>query len=155
MVRNALYAWVAALTLVFATPAAAQQQDPGQIAAAEQAVLAANDTFYRAFAGRDIAGMASLWAETGIGVTHPGWPRLDGRAPVMRSWRQILGSPNSPDISYSMPEVRILGETAAVRVIEHLPNGSLRALNIFAIQSDGTWRMIDHRALPATPATDT
>ncbi len=143
------HAGLAALIVALAAYPASAQQDP------EQAVLAANATFYQAFADRDIAGMAALWADTGIGVTHPGWPRLDGRGPVMRSWRQILGSPNSPAISYSMPEVRIAGGTAAVTVTEHLPGGSLRALNIFAVQDDGTWRMIDHRALPAVPETDT
>ena len=45
----------------------------------EEAVLAANEAFYRAFAARDFAAMDALWAaEAPVACIHPGWDALVG-----------------------------------------------------------------------------
>ena len=53
---------------------------PDQDMSDEEAVLAANEEFYRAFAARDLAAMDALWAqETPVACVHPGWDALVGR----------------------------------------------------------------------------
>ena len=43
----------------------------------EQAVLLANEAFYRAFTDRDEEAMRELWAvETEVVCIHPGWAPL-------------------------------------------------------------------------------
>ena len=57
----------------------------------EEEVLRANESFYAAFASRDLGAMDSLWArESPVACLHPGWNLLSGRDEVMRSWRGIL-----------------------------------------------------------------
>ncbi len=49
----------------------------------EQAILEANQTFYAAFATRDMAMMEQVWAlEAPICCIHPGWAPLLGRRGV-------------------------------------------------------------------------
>lgn len=62
----------------------------------QEAVLAANLAFYQAFAQRDGAAMARLWAERApVTCIHPGWPALEGRAAVLESWADILANPEA------------------------------------------------------------
>ena len=65
----------------------------------EAEVLFANDAFYNAFISQDIVALEALWASNSpVVCIHPGWPPLYGREAVMRSWTDILSSPNSPKI---------------------------------------------------------
>ncbi|MEK6609286.1 MAG: nuclear transport factor 2 family protein, partial [Myxococcota bacterium] len=50
----------------------------------EDDVLAANESFYAAFAARDADAMEALWA-TGVPVAcvHPGWDAIRGREDVV------------------------------------------------------------------------
>ncbi len=116
----------------------------------EEAVLAANREFYRAFAERDFAAMDALWArETPVACIHPGWDVLLGREPVMESWGAILGGPGAPQIRCEAPQVFVLGEGAFVICREVLgEQGRLIATNVFA-REDGVWRMVHHQAGPA------
>ena len=64
---------------------------------ARDAVLFANEAFYRAFADRDIAAMEEIWAsEAPVACIHPGWSPVIGRERVLASWRAILANPASP-----------------------------------------------------------
>ena len=66
----------------------------------ERQVLATNEAFYAAFAGRDVDAMEGLWAlHAPVACIHPGWHALTGRGAVMASWRGILNGPGSPDIT--------------------------------------------------------
>ena len=51
---------------------------------ARDAVLFANEAFYRAFADRDIAAMEETWAsEAPVACIHPGWSPVIGRERVL------------------------------------------------------------------------
>ena len=66
---------------------------------AETDALAANDAFYAALSGKDIAAMDGLWARTAeVTCIHPGWNVLAGRDHVMASWEAILRNPEQPRI---------------------------------------------------------
>ena len=54
------------------------------IARDRAALLFANETFYRAFAERDVPLMEALWADTEpVTCLHPGWPPVEGREAVL------------------------------------------------------------------------
>ena len=122
---------------------------PDQDMSDEEAVLAANEEFYRAFAARDLAAMDALWAqETPVACVHPGWDALVGRDPVMESWAAILGGAGSPQIRCEAPRAFVLGPSAFVICHEVLGQGRLVATNVFAREAAG-WRMVHHQAGPA------
>ena len=122
----------------------------------EVAVISANQSFYRAFAERDLASMEKLWAtEKPIAVIHPGWHGLDGRDAVINSWERILTNPTSPDIKVTQAKAYVFDKAAYVVCYEILETGVLIATNIF-VKQDGDWKMVHHHAsttagLPATP----
>ena len=118
----------------------------------EDAVLAANEEFYRAFAAHDLAAMDALWAEeTPVACIHPGWDPLVGRDMVMESWAAILGGPGAPQIRCEAPRAFVLGPSAFVICREVLEQGRLIATNVFAREEAG-WRMVHHQAGPAGQA---
>ncbi len=124
----------------------------------EEAVLAANQRFYDAFAKKDAEAMDALWAKTlPVACIHPGWSVLRGRARVLASWRGILGNDAAPQIRCESPSAHLLGEAAFVICYElvRAPDGDharLLATNVFA-REDGEWRMVHHQAGPA-PGND-
>ena len=125
---------------------------PEQAMSDEDAVLAANEAFYRAFAARDFSAMDALWAaEAPVACIHPGWEALVGREAVMESWAAILGGPGAPQIRCEAPRAFVLGPSAFVICREALEAGRLIATNVFA-REQGGWRMVHHQAGPASPA---
>lgn len=109
-------------------------------------VLAANRAFYRAFAERDFAAMAALWAETApIACIHPGWDALTGRAAVLASWRDLLAQPANPAIECRDARVLNYGTAALVICHEVLAEGVLVATNGF-VREGGAWRLMHHQA---------
>ena len=115
----------------------------------EDAVLAANEEFYRAFTARDLAAMDALWAEqTPVACIHPGWDALVGRDMVMESWAAILGGPGAPQIRCEAPRAFVQGQSAFVICREVLEQGRLIATNVFAREEAG-WRMVHHQAGPS------
>ncbi len=114
------------------------------------AILFANEAFYRAFAARDLAAMDGIWARNlPVACIHPGWGRLTGRRPVMESWRNILANPGAPAIICRDAEAHTLGEVAFVLCYEAIGATYLVATNIFA-REGGAWRMVHHQAGPTT-----
>ena len=124
---------------------------------AVEAVLAANESFYKAFREADLAAMDGLWARSHpVACIHPGAQALSGREAVMESWTQILQSGNSPAIECQQPQAHLVGEVAFVTCYEALSGGFLVATNIFALE-DGDWAIVHHQAgptpvVPARPA---
>lgn len=117
-------------------------------------VLLANASFYRAFAGRDVDAMESLWAHRApVACVHPGWQPLAGRDAVMASWRGILRGPGVPDIICTEATCHIVGESAFVVCIEQLDAGALVATNVF-IREDDAWRLVHHHAGPIADTSD-
>lgn len=116
------------------------------------AVLAANEEFYRAFNDGDADALEAVWAtEAAVACIHPGWPILRGRDQVLASWRTILSGPDSPSIQCSEAQVEVLGDTAYVTCVETLAGGSLVATNLF-VREHGEWRILHHQAGAVSPA---
>jgi hypothetical protein len=79
------------------------------------AVLFANEAFYRAFADRDEEAMEDLWSATAqVACLHPGWGPLFGRDDVMESWIAIIRNPVSPPTSRPLQPVTIKQSAPAV-----------------------------------------
>jgi len=113
-----------------------------------EAVLFANEAFYRAFADRDAAAMEAVWAKRApVACIHPGWGALEGRATVMQSWRGIMGNDTSPQIRPRAAKAYILGEAAYVICFEEIGGQFLLATNVF-VREDGRWRLVHHQAGP-------
>jgi ketosteroid isomerase-like protein len=120
------------------------------VTSSERDVLAANDSFYRAFAARDLEAMNRLWAKKELCVcVHPGWQALHGRREVMASWRAILEGDGAPDIRCEEARAIVLEAAALVSCVERIDDGdgALVATNVFVLE-DGAWRMIHHQAAP-------
>lgn len=117
------------------------------------AVLAANDRFYRAFADNDPAAMDALWAQrVPVACLHPGWPPLTDRDEIVESWRRILSNPAQKAPVCREPEVLLYGDMAMVLCYEDLGGQVLIASNLF-VQEGGRWRMVHHQSGPvARPA---
>lgn len=112
----------------------------------DDAVLAANLEFYRAFAVRDVAGMDALWARrTPVACLHPGSTALTDREAIMSSWTGILSHPDAPGIACYDERVMVYGDTALVLCEEELGGGTLAASNLF-VREDGAWRLAHHHA---------
>lgn len=113
-----------------------------------EAVLFGNEAFYQAFNARDMALMEQLWAErVPVACIHPGWPPLEGRDAVLRSWRSILGNAAQPQIRMQEPRVFFAGEVAFVICYEQVGGQYLIATNIF-VREDGGWRLAHHQSGP-------
>jgi ketosteroid isomerase-like protein len=110
------------------------------------AVLAANLEFYRAFAARDLAAMDGLWAQRApVACLHPGWIALKERNAIMESWQGILSNPDAPRIACFDEQVFLYGNAALVLCEEELDGGTLAASNLF-IREDDEWRIVHHHA---------
>ncbi|MFQ5956035.1 MAG: nuclear transport factor 2 family protein [Kiloniellales bacterium] len=123
----------------------------------QDAVLFANEAFYRAFADRDLPAMEALWSRRSpVACIHPGWNALTDRAAVMESWAGIFGSGSSPKIRCLGPAAYIAGDAAFVICYEMVDDGVLVATNIF-VREDGVWTMVHHQAgqtLQEPPVTE-
>lgn len=121
------------------------------------AILFANEAFYRAFADRDLAAMEELWArDAPVLCIHPGWAPLTERDAVMASWRAILTGRHPPAIRCRHPEVFQYGDVAVVACYEVIDASFLIATNVFA-RRQGRWKMVHHQGGPVNqepPETD-
>ena len=112
------------------------------------AVLFANEAFYRAFADRDFDAMDALWSKrANVACIHPGWSPIAGREQVMASWRGILSNPQSPQVACRRPQAFMQGESAFVICFEEVDGSFLIATNYFAREA-GVWKMTHHQAGP-------
>jgi ketosteroid isomerase-like protein len=114
----------------------------------EAELLAANEAFYQAFAGRNLQVMDALWARrVPVACVHPGWGALQGRTEVMASWRAILSNPEAEPIACVSARAYVLGEVAFVVCSEEIAGNELTATNVFT-REDGAWRLVHHHAGP-------
>jgi hypothetical protein len=119
------------------------------------AVLFANEAFYRAFADRDFSAMEQVWSkQEQIACIHPGWTPVIGRELVLASWRAILANPGAPAIACRRPAAFLRGDSAFVICYEEVNGALLVATNLFAREGQA-WRMTHHQAGPtAMPVED-
>lgn len=114
----------------------------------EQALLFANEMFYRAFADRDMTVMEAIWADdVPISCLHPGWGPLEGRDDVMTSWHSILTGANPPNIECLAPHAVVLGDSGIVICHERIGDDYLVATNVF-VRRGSTWTLVHHQAGP-------
>ena len=112
------------------------------------AILFANEMFYRAFADRDVPAMESLWASSApVCCIHPGWEGIHGREDVIESWRAILVGASAPDIACIAPRAYYYGEAGYVVCFEGVCGSYLIATNYF-VKEEGRWKMVHHQAGP-------
>ena len=112
----------------------------------QDAVLAANLEFYRAFAARDLTAMAALWARWApVACLHPGWTAISDRDAIIESWAGILSNPDAPRIACYDEQAFLYGDVALVLCEEELEGGTLAA-SIFFVREDGVWRTAHHQA---------
>ncbi len=117
----------------------------------EDALLAANASYYRAFAGRDLSTMEALWAAEGVTCVHPGWPALIGRAPVIASYRDIFRNSSQEAVTAREERTLIVGDDGRVFCVEEVGGALLLAINWFRL-IDGAWRLLHHQASPLARA---
>lgn len=99
--------------------------------------LFANDSFYLAFAARDIEHMDALWARHHpVICLHPGWPALTDRAEIVDSWQRILSNPAQKPIDVYNAEAYPLGDSVAVVCYEELGENVMVATNLFITEAD-------------------
>jgi len=120
------------------------------------AVLEANDGFYRAFESLDIVKMAEAWLQApDVKVVHPGWPLLSGWEPVMRSWERIFESASMMSFTIADAEATVEGDWAWVSCTENLMSvqngqvseGKVQATNIYK-RVEGRWLLMHHHGSP-------
>jgi hypothetical protein len=120
----------------------------------QQAVLFANEAFYRAFTARDVKAMDTIWARAApVACIHPGWGVLVGREAVMESWVRILSSPGAPQIVCRDASAFVLGSVAWVICFEAIGDNFLIATNLF-VWEDGAWHLAHHQAGPTVDRPD-
>jgi len=128
--------------------------EPSPLSPEQQAVLDAQQSFYDAFESRSIEAMDAVWEHSADAVcTHPGWPTLVGWTAVRDSWERLLNNSEHLQFIVTDPTVVVRGAMAYVRASENLlaggaMQGSITALNVFARQADGSWRMLAHHGSP-------
>lgn len=120
----------------------------------EDAVLAANMAFYRAFEKRDLTAMEELWAtRSPVACIHPGWAPLFGRAAVLASWEGIFQGQSAQSVACVEARPHVCGEASFVVCTERLPEGDLVATNLF-VREDARWKLVHHQAGPAPAVAD-
>jgi ketosteroid isomerase-like protein len=121
----------------------------------ENAILAANAAYYRAFSGGDFAAMSRIWAEEGVSCVHPGWMPLVGRDAVIESYRAILTGPGRVRIVHRDDSAIVTGDEGRVLCVEIVEGSALLAATNVYRRVGGVWRMVHHQASPiAMPAEE-
>jgi ketosteroid isomerase-like protein len=115
-------------------------------------VLAANQAFYDAHEGRDLAAMRAVWEHSDrVICVHPGWPILRTWPVVEQSWMRILGGPGRNQFILTNESVHVAGDVAWVTLDENLvageASGTIAATNMY-VRSDGGWQLVLHHGSP-------
>ena len=112
----------------------------------------AEDAFYTAFSGLDIAQMHSVWSDKDeVSCIHPGGTLLLGRDAVLTSWAEIFQAHRPPKVSYRLLQVNRDRNLVIHTVEERVQTGDngrqalVLATNIYTRTNDG-WRMLAHHA---------
>ncbi len=130
----------------------------------EEAIVAANESFYKAFNTRDLDAMKRVWSSNEkVTCVHPGWEPLSGIGPIIDSWEGIFKNSGNMDIQATDVSVTTSEGLAWVSCIEKLytiaTHGVLASkvfsTNLFQL-NEGSWKMIMHHAspLPTSPESE-
>lgn len=121
-----------------------------------QAILAVNQAFYRAFEKRDIEAIGAILSK-GIGTVciHPGRSAIKGFDNIRNSWDLIFKNTSYIEIDLDIITTEISGDIGYIVLVENLMqvSGGRRikaqsmATNIFE-RMGGNWYMIHHHGSP-------
>lgn len=112
-------------------------------------VLAVNQAFYDAFEAKDFDRVSDLWEHSDrVQCTHPGWSVLRSWSEVGGAWKALIEGPQEMQFVLTNHHAEVAGEIGWVTVDENIlgagQSGTVTALNMFARQPDGSWKMISH-----------
>ena len=113
----------------------------------------AEAAFYRAIERADLGAIERVWsADERIACVHPGTERIEGRAGVIDSFRQMFAA--APTLGFDIVDTLATGDDElAVHVVREriALDGELVSImiatNVYRIE-DGGWRMLLHHASP-------
>ena len=118
------------------------------------ALLFANEVFYRAFSDGDLNTLNGLWAVQGpVACIHPGWPALTDRESIMNSFQSIIEGPSPPIIECRAAHPMIFDPIGIVLCYEIIDQQTLVATNVFRHEGS-IWTMIHHQAGPSQSVPD-
>lgn len=124
------------------------------------AILEANQGFYRAFESLDAEQMGKVWLrDSRIVCIHPGWRRLVGWGPIMTSWERIFENVFEMKFELAEPLVISNGSLAVVIVEESITQrgydgisrSRVLATNVFE-RTEGRWWLVSHHGSPVLEA---
>lgn len=85
----------------------------------EQAVISANEAFYRAFEKKDLEAMTAVWSQgTGSLCIHPGRNAIRGWEGIRSSWETIFRNTSYLEIETEIVRVEVNGDLAYVVLVE-------------------------------------
>ncbi len=97
--------------------------------------------------------MSAIWEHTDrAACTHPGWGTLRGWAPIVSSFAALFR--NSQTLQFVLTEAcaTVQGDAGWVTVDENLlgdqGGATIAALNVFARDAGGPWRLVVHHGSP-------
>ena len=141
--------------------------DPDEVVALEQL----NGQLYAAIEAADLDRMGRVWLDhphqQDPVCVHPGWPPIQGRDQILRSWAAIMANTSYIQFFLTDVEVSIAGDVAVVTCAENiltavgdaetessaLAGGHVVATNVFRRTRQG-WRLWVHHASPVLTAQD-
>lgn len=122
----------------------------------QQAVLAVNQAFYRAFEKKDLEAMSAVWSQgTGSLCIHPGRNVLRGWKAIHSSWEQIFKNTNYIEIETDILTTEVRDNLAYVVLIENVfqviggrrVQAQSMATNIFELMAQ-KWYLVNHHGSP-------
>lgn len=125
--------------------------------AEREAILRANDSFYRALEHFELDTMDELWLPAPwVRCVHPGWDVIVGWESIRQSFEQIFANTVWIRVIPTVVEARVFGEVGVVTCAENITAKNddevgvavAQATNLFQ-RVDQRWRMIHHHASPA------
>jgi len=130
----------------------------------EQSIIAANESFYKAFNARDLDAMENVWgSHEKVTCVHPGWVPLSGLKPIIDSWEGIFKNSGNMDIqitNISVIESENLAWVSCVEKLYTIATHGVLASKVFSTNlfqlNEGNWKMIMHHAspLPSSPESE-
>jgi ketosteroid isomerase-like protein len=132
-----------------------------------EAVEAANTALYDAVEQADLDTLGDLWldgaAAEEVSVVHPGWPVLNGRDEVLRSYALIMANTDYVQFFLTDVQVSVHGDSAVVSCTENILSGGpaeedgsagplvgglVVATNVFRRTAEGRWKVWAHHGSP-------
>lgn len=127
-----------------------------------EAVIAANEAFYRSLEALDIRAMRKIWAQRTDDIcVHPGWEVLHGWHEIEASWTAIFANTGYMRFQASDVSVEVLGDVGRVTCVENIYSviGSeaihsrVASTNLFLREGE-RWKLFLHHGSPIASVGD-